>query len=324
MALGLDANDNVARLMKWLRASDSPPDAVKLREELAYLLFYGDPTWASNDDSTSIGDYRSILSGWLDGDGADERRFLELTAAEADSGIGYAEFVTWFAPVVDKWKQWAKTNESDAERGLPNPGYAADQTPGTQYYWYDPVNEVYLYASTADAPDSDWLSYEDRRYSPVAYDEEWKTNYRQDVVTKDYEYQSRITAAWLTEKEWEAEFKASGGEKYEDDGPVYTVPVYDAAFEMYRRFNSEIEEYEYADDLNSQWLSLSEARARIAAKEQRVIQSGYDQIVLPALDRIEKSGKPEIVSLLSQPDGRAQLRAEVMRVASELLPTREA
>jgi hypothetical protein len=253
--------------MEWLGSDDAPADAVQLREELAYLLFYGDPTWASNDDSSSISDYRTILASWFADDSSDESEFIELTKPGNESANAREQLVSWFTPVVEKWKQWAKTTEGDVEKGIPNPNYDSDRTPGTQFYWYDPDNEVYLYASTADAPDAEWLSYEDRRYTPVAYDNGLKTNYRQDVVTQDYEFQSRVRPGkWLTQTEWDQEV-AAAGDGAAAGGPQYTVPVYDAGFQMYRRFSSVSQAYEYADDPDDKtWLSLAEATAKVASR----------------------------------------------------------
>jgi hypothetical protein len=337
MSLSADNDANVALLMEWLRSDTAPQAAIALREELAYLLFYGDPTWATNDDSSSISDYRGILEAWLSEDYADESKFIQLTNPADRSDSSRDIFVSWFAPVVEKWKQSAKDTESNVERGLPNPQYAADQTPGTQYYWYDPDNEVYRYASTADAPDDDWLSYEDRRYTPVAYDPARETNFRQDVVTLDYEFQSRIAQGrWLTSAQWEEEVATAGARPDEGTGtdqPLYTVPVYDAGFEMYRRFSSVRGEYEYADDQNAEtWMSLAQANARFerqakapaevpAEQRQATAQAVYDRIVTPAFERLEESGHPAIDSLLSTPQGREWLEAELMRTASKALTT---
>lgn len=334
MPLSSDNDANVAQLMEWLRSDQAPADAVQLRDELAYLLFYGDPTWASRDDSGSISDYRSILATWLASDSGDESRFVELTAPGSPPAGSLEVLVRWFTPVVDKWKQWAKENEGNTEKGFPNPEFAADQTPGTEYYWYDPDNEVYLYASTADAPDSEWLSYEDRRYTPVARDDARQTNFRQDLVTREYEFQSRVTPArWLSPAQWEQEVSVAGGQPGEGGRtaePLYTVPVYDAGFQMYRRFNSVRNAYEYADDpANAHWLSLEEATDRLTAPEpeaevpaqqrQAAAVAVYDQIVLPALEQLEQSRHPAILSLLSQDDGRERLLAEVTRATSRLL-----
>jgi hypothetical protein len=274
MPLGSENDANVAQLMKWLGSDDAPPDAVALREELAYLLFYGDPTWAGNDDSGSVSDYRAILASWFSDDASSESEFIELTKPGNESPTARDDLVSWFTPVVRKWKQWAKTSEGAAGKGIPNPNYEADRTPGTQYYWYDPDNEMYLYASTPDAPDADWLSYEDRRYTPVAFDDDRKTNYRQDVVTHGYEFQSRVRPGrWLTQAQWDQEARASGGGS-EVGEPQYTVPVYDAGFQMYRRFNSVSRAYEYADDAAAQtWLTTAEATARVAAQKPAAQQA---------------------------------------------------
>ncbi len=166
MPLSSDNDVNVKQLMEWLRSEDASSDAIRLREELAYLLFYGDPTWATNDDSNSVSDYRGILSDWLAEDSGDEATFLQLTTPGDEADSNRELFATWFTSVVEKWKQSAKATES-GDKGIENPNY--DGTPGTQFYWYDPDNEVYLYAPTGDAPDGEWLSYEDRRYTPVVY-----------------------------------------------------------------------------------------------------------------------------------------------------------
>jgi hypothetical protein len=267
MSLDSGNDVNVAQLMEWLRSDDAPSDAVQLREELAYLLFYGDPTWASNEDSGSISDYRAILASWFSDDPSGESEFIERTQPGNESPTARDDLVAWFLPVVGKWKQWAKTNEADVDKGIPNPGYEADQTPGTQYYWYDPANEVYLYAATPDAPDADWLSYEDRRYTPVSYDDDRQTSYRQDVVTQEYEFQSRARPGrWLTQAQWDQEVQAAGGAVAGE--PQYTVPVYDAGFAMYRRYNSVSRAYEYADDPAADaWLSVAEATAKLARPE---------------------------------------------------------
>ncbi len=334
MALSSDNDTNVAQLMEWLRSDQADSGAVHLREELAYLLFRGDPTWASNADSNSVSDYRDLLSTWLSEDSSDESQFLSLTVPGDDSASASEMFVNWFTPVVERWKQSAKDTESNVDRGIENPEYARDQTPGTQYYWYDPDNEVYLYASTADAPDGDWLSYEDRRYTPVAYDDARKTNFRQDGVTQDYEFQSRVSSdKWLTTEEWDQEVSLAEGESPESgaaDEPLYTTPVYDAGFEMYRRYSSVSREYEYADDPASEiWLTVEQANARFAAEapaeqvqpEQRqaAVQQVYDDVVLPALEQLERSGHPGVAAMLSQPDGRERLEAEILRTTSQML-----
>lgn len=267
MPLGYSEDANVTQLMEWLRSPDAPSDAVQLREELAYLLFYGDPTWASYDDQVS--DYRGILAEWFADDSSSESQFIELTKPGIESENARADLVTWFTPLVERWKQEAKDTEGNVEKGLPNPRYDTDRTPGTQFYYYDSHNEVYLYASTADAPDDDWLSYEDRRYTQVSYDDARETSYRQDVVTNDHEFLSRARPGiWLTEAEWDQEVEDSGDEA-DSDEPQYTAPVYDATFEMYRRFNSVRLEYEYAEDpADAIWLSVAEANARADSREQ--------------------------------------------------------
>src|SRR5579863_7295707 len=123
-------DDNVKQLMTWLDAG-ATSETRDLCEELAYLLFYGDPTWAGNvEDSSSVSDYRSILESWFANDSADENAFTELTVPEKSPD----ELVAWFIPVVEKWKEWAKTTEGNVEKGIPNPNFEADQTPGTEFY----------------------------------------------------------------------------------------------------------------------------------------------------------------------------------------------
>lgn len=323
MPLSSDNDANVAQLMTWLRAEDATPDAVNLREELAYLLFYGDPTWANNDDSNSISDYRSILSDWLKDDSSDESTFTQLTTPGEDAAANRDLFTTWFTPVVEKWKQAAKATES-GDRGIENPNYAADPVPGTQFYWYDSHNEVYLYASTADAPDSEWLSYEDRRYTAVAYDDARRTNYRQDVITKELEFQSRTASKrWLTAAEWEEEVGDASGQAAVSEEPIFTTPVYDAGFEMYRRFNSASQEYEYAEDMGSkEWLSVDEATARrtaIIAAQQSAAQDAYQQFVAKSFEQAEQGGDPLIAIQLRRPDGRNRLHEDVMKMVAEVL-----
>ncbi len=297
MPLSFADDANVAQLMQWLRSGDAPSDAVQLREELAYLLFHGDPTWASNDDSGSISGYRAILADWFADDSSSENEFIELTRPGNESEDARAQLVSWFVPVVDGWKQSAKTTEGAVEKGLPNPDYDADRTPGTQYYWYDSNNEVYLYASTPDAPDVEWLSYEDRRYTPVAYDDDRDTSYRQDVVTSDYEFQSRARPGrWLTQAEWDQEVQAAGAEAGTDE-PQYTVPVYDAGFQMYRRFSSVRREYEYADDAADEtWLSVAEANARVASREpaEQPQQDDSEQEIQAAAGRVASDAAEQI------------------------------
>ncbi len=345
MPLSQDHDANVAQLMEWLRSERAPADAVQLRDELAYLLFYGDPTWAYNQDSGSISDYRSILAGWLTHDSGEETRFIELTAPGISPDGGLEALVRWFTPVVENWKQWAKDTEGNVEKGLENPGFAADQTPGTEYYWYDPDNEVYLYASSADAPDNEWLSYEDRRYTPIARDDARRTNFRQDVVTREFEFQSKITPSrWLSSAQWDQEVAAASGQADASAAVdlVHTVPVYDAGFAMYRRFNSVQAAYEYSDDPAAGiWLSVQEATDKLtvvvpgvagasvvgagvvgaeAVAEQRQVaaRTVYEQIVLPALNELDQSRHPAVLSLLSQDNGRERLRAEVMRATAQL------
>lgn len=325
MALSSDNDANVTQLMEWLRAGDASADAVNLREELAYLLFYGDPTWANNDDSNSVSDYRSILSDWLSADSGDESTFVQLTTPGDDAAANRDLFITWFTPVVEKWKQSAKDTES-GDKGIENPNYAADPVPGTQFYWYDSHNEVYLYAGAADAPDNEWLSYEDRRYTAVGYDETRRTNYRQDVVTKELEFQSRTPSKkWLTAAEWEEEADHAPGQAAGSAEPIFTAPVYDAGFEMYRRFNSVSQGYEYAEDMNSkEWLSVDEATARrtvVIAAQQSAAQDAYQQFVAKSFEQAEQGDDPKIAVLLSQPDGRNRLHEDVMKMVAEVLAT---
>lgn len=332
MPLSSANDDNVALLMKWLRSDNASPDAVRLREELAYLLFYGDPTWASNEDAGSVSDYRSILASWFSDDPSGENEFLELTKPGNESANAPAELISWFVPVMEKWKNWAKTTEGNVEKGIPNPRYETDRTPGTQFYWYDPDNEVYLYASTADAPDAEWLSYEARRYTPVAHDDVRKTNYRQDVVTKEYEFQSRTRSGrWLTQAEWEQEAKPASNE------PQYTAPTYDAGFGMYRRFNSVRQEYEYADDASAAtWLSVAEATARVASRKPaaqatpgagaqadagRVAGDAVSQIGLPAIKELGTQGDIDLTGIPA--DELVALAADVLaqRIAAARPPS---
>lgn len=263
MPLTSDDDANVAQLMKWLRDPEAPSEAVNLREELAYLLFYGDPTWASNDDSSSIADYRSILSSWFEGDPSAESEFVQRT--DPEKAVGCEDLTAWFAPVVTTWKEWAATAEGNVKAGIRNDNF--DGTPGTEYYWYDADNEVYLYASTEDAPDDAWFSYEEYRYSPVGYDGDRKTNYRQDKVTQEYEFQSRATPMkWLTPAGWAAEASAAAAKGLspgQAEGPVYTAPVYDAGYQMYWRYSAE-RGYEYAaDPASATWLTQAEADQRL-------------------------------------------------------------
>jgi hypothetical protein len=262
MSLTSDQDQNVRQMMAWLR-DEASTGAAELREELAYLLFYGDPTWASNADDGSVSDYRDILTSWFAQDSSQEAEFLERTTAGTDCDA----FVSWFTPVVGDWKQWAKTTEGTAEKGIENPNFAEDPTPGTEYYWYDPDNEVYLYASTADAPDRQWRSYEDRRYLPIELDQDRQTNRRWDVVDEQWEFQSRDTPdRWITAGLWDEEVALQAATV----SSPFTAPVYDVGYQMYRRFNYSrgvAGEYEYADSRDATtWLSQAQADDRLTSQ----------------------------------------------------------
>ena len=105
----------------------------------------------------------------------------------------------------------------------------------------------------------------------MAYDDNRKTNYRVDKVTGAYEIQSRATQGKRpTTAQWEAEQKsraAAGGAAARVEEPLYTTPVYDERYQMYRRFSPVSRQYQYSDDRASiEWMAQPKRTSSYAAQ----------------------------------------------------------
>jgi hypothetical protein len=308
MPLSSGNDANVAQMLDWLRDDEAGPAAVALRDLLGSVVF-DDSAWADDDDSSSVSGYRETLAAWFAGDPDDETQFVTLTPPGDESASSRDIFVTWFTPVVKRWQEVAETSDETEETGeeaadetdetgedtdetgddiaasaVPNPDF--NGTPGTEFVWKDPATGGQLYASTADAPDSEWLSYEQRRvWTAVAYDSGRDANYRQDVYDEEFQFQSRDDPSrWLPEEDWEKAF----GAPVSQGPPVQT---------------------EQADNSTE----VPEAEAQ----RQAAVTQVFDQIMLPALVAVEQSGNPAIAALLSHPHGLEQLQAEIMRQTAQ-------
>jgi hypothetical protein len=188
-------SENVERLMGWL-AGGSPARSAHAAAEplvakLAALVFQGDMGWPDRTDRVDA--YRDALAGWFAGDTGQESAFGDLTRADDDPGA----LIEWFLPVVGEWEKWAAHNESGATQGgaaagLPNPN--SDGTPGTEFYRYDEATGQYLYAPSADGPD--WATYEQRRYSEPARDDNYGLDYRLDRTLHVYEWYDEAAGKW--------------------------------------------------------------------------------------------------------------------------------
>lgn len=189
-------SENVEKLMEWLaqgsQVRSANTAAGPLTEKLAVLLFLGDQDWPNYADRADR--YRDVLREWFATDSSKEAQFVELTAPSADPGI----FVDWFLPVVVEWELSAQQEETGQHQedgsilGYENPSF--DRTPGTEYYRYDDAAGEYLYADRANA--DDWATYEKRRYTERATDENYGLDYRYDRTDLVYEWFDKAQGMW--------------------------------------------------------------------------------------------------------------------------------
>ena len=227
--------------MQWLSDSQDA-EAEAVTGDLARLVFLGDTEWPNYDDRASS--YADAISTWLDGD--TESRFIALTA---ESG-NLAAFTDWMVPVIEQWDASAAQDEAGQDgQGLRNPNYDSDPTHGTQFYKYDEATGDYLYSATADG--SDWVPYEQRRYSELTWDDSYGLSYRYDKRDEVYEWYDEENGTW-NDQSWAdmyaasraAEAAAAGGAGAEPQAA--SAAVWDDNWQMFYRIGPN-GAYEYAD-----------------------------------------------------------------------------
>ena len=303
--------ENMKTLMQWLSDSQDA-EARAVTEDLARLVFLGDEEWPNYDDRASS--YADAISAWLDGD--TESRFIALTA---ESG-NLAAFTDWMVPVIEQWDASAAQDEAGQEgRGLENPNYGSDPTPGTQYYKYDEADGTYLYSATADGADG-WKTYEERRYSDPTWDDNYGLSYRHDKRDEVYEWYDEQNGTW-NDQSWadmyaasrSAEAAAAGGAGAEPQAP--SAAEWDENWQMFYRIGPN-GTYEYADAVvprvessgsSEVWLTYDQVAAR-DAEGQGAQEPAVQQ---PAAQEPAAQGAGEEAAVLSQ--------QEINAIADELL-----
>jgi hypothetical protein len=189
---------NVETLQAWLAdggvVRSEHMSAATLAEKLAVVVFDGDSGWPS---SAEVDAYRDALRDWFAGDSGGEAQFVALTAPDAAPGA----LVDWFLPVVLAWEKRGAPEKGSAQDkddgaaqggGFGNPSF--DGTPGTEFYRQDAATGEYLYSEREQG--GDWASYEKRRYSEPAQDENYHLDYRFDRRDKVYEWYDEAGKAW--------------------------------------------------------------------------------------------------------------------------------
>jgi hypothetical protein len=182
--------------MDWL-ADDStarPAHAAAepLVQKLAVLVFQGDSDWPNHVERVDA--YRDALAEWFVGDTAGLSQFDGATGADADPGACF----DWFVSVVREWEQRAgnhatgTASHGSTPTGLSNPN--CDGTPGTEFYRLDEATGQYLFATLSDSPD--WATYEQRRYSEPARDDDYGLDYRLDRTQQVYEWYDEAADTW--------------------------------------------------------------------------------------------------------------------------------
>lgn len=264
---------NVERLMGWLAdgsaARSAYAAAETLVEKLAVVVLHSGPEWP---EAGRVDDCRDALRGWFANDGGRESRFVELTGPDAEPGV----FIDWFLPVVLEWEQRAAHNETgsapggDTTVGLRNPNY--DGTPGTEYYRLDAATGEYRYAASAEGPE--WATYEQRRYSAAARDDNYGLKYRHDRRDGVYEWYDEGSGTWR-DQAWANRYADHTPGQVADASAKERSPAWNDAWNMFYRIGPG-GGYEFADatipgQLSSgcgdEWLSREQVLERSARRE---------------------------------------------------------
>lgn len=157
-SLSLDAVD---RLKEWLSVPAGEERSV-YQGEIEQLsprfgsLVFEDDKWFEYDNDRIARILQRPGQEWLTDD--------ELTQLENATLYGTLDsFLPWFKEIVQGWEAGERgVGASGAvSGGIANPNYASYPLPGTEFYKYDSV-QGYLYADRADAPDSQWSTFEAR------------------------------------------------------------------------------------------------------------------------------------------------------------------
>lgn len=329
-------SENVEQLMGWL-ADGSPARsahtaAEPLVQRLAALVFQGDASWPNHTDRVDT--YRDALSGWFANDKGGESQFADLTGPGADPGA----LIDWLQQFAQKSEQRAAGSETGtASDGAPPLGQQnphGDGTPGTEYYRHDEATGQYLYAAAADS--TDWATYEARRYTERAHDDNYGLDYRLDRTGQVYEWYDETTATWQ-DQTW-ADLHAAAG--HDPDSTAHPAdggaqPEWDENWTMFYRVGPG-GVYEFADAVTpgdkssgctDQWLSHEQVLARAAQgpdvtgrSQGTAAAADGDRSVAPqvALDAATEAAMEEVLAgderFASIPEERRrELAAEVLR-----------
>lgn len=159
--------DAVDKFKKWLSvpAEDEERSAYQgaieqLSPQFGSLVFEDDK-WFEYDNDRIVRILQRPGQEWLTDD--------EVTRLENATLYGTLDsFLPWFKEIVEGWEAGERgTGPASAGEavsqvlGIENPNYASYPLAGTEFYKYDPV-QGYLYADRADAPNSQWATFEAR------------------------------------------------------------------------------------------------------------------------------------------------------------------
>jgi hypothetical protein len=274
-------SESVGRLMGRLAADSAARSASAAAEplvqELAALAFQGDTDWPNRTDRVDA--YRDALDAWFAGDDAQASQFADMTGADADPDACF----DWLLSVVRAWQQRAALHQADAapdgttSTGLANPN--SDGTPGTEYYRRDEATGQYLYAASANG--TDWATYEQRRYSEPARDDNYGLDYRLDRTRQVYEWRDEATGTWQ-DQTW-ADLYAARTHAPDAPGPADGAQAeWDENWAMFYRIGPG-GVYEYADAVKTgdkssgcrdEWLSHEQALMR--AEIRRTVAAVFE------------------------------------------------
>lgn len=162
--LSLDAVD---RLKQWLCVPAEDEERAAYQREIEQLspqfgsLVFEDDNWFEYDNNRIARILQRPGQEWLT-DG-------EVTQLENATLYGtLGSFLPWFKEIIEGWEAGERgTGPAGAGEavsqvlGIENPNYASYPLAGTEFYKYD-SRQGYLYADRADAPDSQWLTFEAR------------------------------------------------------------------------------------------------------------------------------------------------------------------
>lgn len=136
------------------RPESMAADIQRVSQSLGWLVFEDD-RWFEYDPTR----IETVLAGWLDDQTADQ-----LNSASDSQPV---EFLGWVDSLVSYWKSGqagaagpATQDGTGQSLGIENPNYEPHRVPGTEFYKY--LNDEYVYAATADAPDDEWKALEAR------------------------------------------------------------------------------------------------------------------------------------------------------------------